>query len=29
MQPAIGANGEPVVVEIATRGGSIRAKVWR
>src|SRR6202789_926085 len=29
MQPAIGENGEPVVVEIHTRGGSIRAKVWR
>jgi starch phosphorylase len=29
MQPAIGVNGEPVVVEIATRGGAIRAKVWR
>ena len=29
MQPAIGINGEPVVVEIATRGGVIRAKVWR
>ena len=29
MQPAIGANGEPVVVEIQTRGGAIRAKVWR
>ncbi len=29
MQPAIGANGEPVVVEIATRGVAIRAKVWR
>jgi glycogen phosphorylase len=29
MQPAIGANGEPVAVEIETRGGSIRAKVWR
>jgi starch phosphorylase len=29
MQPAIGVNGEPVVVEIATRGASIRAKVWR
>jgi starch phosphorylase len=29
MQPAIGVNGEPVVVEIRTRGGSIRAKVWR
>jgi starch phosphorylase len=29
MQPAIGVNGEPVAVEIETRGGSIRAKVWR
>jgi len=29
MQPAIGLNGEPVVVEIATRGSSIRAKVWQ
>ncbi len=29
MQPAIGTNGEPVVVEIATRRGSIRAKVWQ
>jgi starch phosphorylase len=29
MQPAIGENGEPVVVEIATRGASIRAKVWQ
>jgi len=29
MQPAIGENGEPVVVEIETRGGLIRAKVWR
>ena len=29
MQPAIGANGEPVVVEIKTRRGTIRAKVWR
>ncbi|MGA3345415.1 MAG: alpha-glucan family phosphorylase [Terracidiphilus sp.] len=29
MQPAIGANGKPVIVEIRTRGGSIRAKVWR
>jgi starch phosphorylase len=37
MQPAIGINGEPVVIEINTRGGSgesglngsIRAKVWR
>jgi starch phosphorylase len=29
MQPAIGQNGEPVLVEINTRGGSIKAKVWR
>jgi starch phosphorylase len=29
MQPAIGENGERIVVEIQTRGGSIRAKVWR
>jgi starch phosphorylase len=29
MQPAIGINGEPVVVEIKTRSGRIRAKVWR
>jgi starch phosphorylase len=29
MQPAIGQNGEPVVVEIQTRGSAIRAKVWR
>ncbi|HET6216625.1 MAG TPA: alpha-glucan family phosphorylase, partial [Acidobacteriaceae bacterium] len=29
MELAIGTNGEPVVVEIETRGGSIRAKVWR
>ncbi len=29
MQPAIGINGEPVVVEVRTRGGSIRAKVWQ
>jgi starch phosphorylase len=29
MQPAIGVNGEPVVVEIKTRGETIRAKVWR
>ena len=29
MQPAIGVNGEPVVIEIRTRGGSIRAKVWQ
>jgi len=29
MQPAIGANGEPVVIHIDTRGSSMRAKVWR
>jgi starch phosphorylase len=29
MQPAIGVNGEPVVVEIETQRGFIRAKVWR
>src|SRR5271170_2753281 len=29
MEPAIGANGEPVTVHIDTRGGSIGAKVWR
>jgi glycogen phosphorylase len=29
MEPAIGTNGEPVTVQIETRGGSIRAKVWR
>jgi len=29
MQPAIGVSGEPVVVEIETRRGLMRAKVWR
>src|SRR5260221_7965857 len=29
MEPAIGAKGEPVTVQIETRSGSIRAKVWR
>jgi starch phosphorylase len=29
MQPAIGKNGEPVMVQIETRHGAIRAKVWR
>lgn len=29
MQPAIGEFGEPVQIEIETRSGSIRAKVWR
>jgi starch phosphorylase len=28
MQPAIGANGEPIVIEIQTRGGTLQAKVW-
>jgi len=28
MEPAIGKNGQPVTVEIDTRTGSIRAKVW-
>jgi starch phosphorylase len=29
MEPAIGVNGEAVTVQIETRGGLIRAKVWR
>jgi starch phosphorylase len=29
MEPAIGKNGEPVSVQIDTRRGGIRAKVWR
>jgi starch phosphorylase len=29
IQIAIGQNGEPVVVQVATRHGAIRAKVWR
>src|SRR6266853_493588 len=29
MEPAIGAKGEAVTVQIETRGGTIRAKVWR
>src|SRR5579863_6336482 len=29
MEPAIGRNGEPVAVELVTRSGVIRAKVWR
>ncbi len=29
MEPAIGTNGAPVTVQIETRSGSIRAKVWR
>jgi starch phosphorylase len=28
MQPAIGANGLPVEIQIATRNGAIHAKVW-
>src|ERR1700692_1462592 len=29
MEPAISIKGEPITVPIETRGGSIRAKVWR
>lgn len=29
MEPAIGKRGEPVMVQIETRSGVIRAKVWR
>src|ERR1700722_17676200 len=29
MEPAIGTNGQPVTVKIATRSGSIFAKIWR
>ncbi len=29
MQPAIGPNGQPVMVDIETRAGRLRAKVWR
>ena len=29
MEPAIGPNGEPVTVQLETRGGIIAAKVWR
>jgi glycogen phosphorylase len=29
MEPAIGQNGEPVTIEIETRSGPIRAKLWR
>ncbi len=29
MEPAIGKNGAPVTIQIDTRGGYIRAKVWR
>src|SRR6202047_4120803 len=29
MEPAIGAHGDPVMVQIETRSGLIRAKIWR
>jgi glycogen phosphorylase len=29
MEAGIGSNGEPVTVQVETRGGPIRAKVWR
>jgi starch phosphorylase len=29
MEPAIGANGEGITIQIDTRGGTILAKVWR
>jgi glycogen phosphorylase len=29
MEPAIGTSGRPVIVQIDTRSGSIRARVWR
>ena len=29
MEPAIGTNGAPVMVEIETRDGRIRARIWR
>jgi starch phosphorylase len=29
MEPAIGTDGEPVIVQIETRSGCLRAKVWR
>jgi starch phosphorylase len=29
MEPAIGKNGQPVTVQVETRSGPIRAKVWR
>jgi starch phosphorylase len=29
MEPAIGTDGAPVVVQIETRSGALRAKVWR
>ena len=29
MEPAIGINGQPVTVQLETRSGLIRAKVWR
>ena len=29
IEPAIGRNGEPVMVQIETRNGALRARVWR
>ena len=29
MEPAIGTNGEPVIAQVETRSGPLRAKVWR
>jgi starch phosphorylase len=29
IEPAIGSKGEPVMVQVETRSGAIRAKVWR
>ncbi len=29
MEPAIATNGEPLTVQLDTRGGPVRAKVWR
>src|SRR5579863_7676058 len=29
MEPAIGIDGHPVMVQIETRGGYVRAKIWR
>jgi starch phosphorylase len=29
MEPAIGKSGEPVTIQIETRSGALRAKVWR
>lgn len=29
MEPAIGPSGQPITIQVETRNGSIRAKVWR